>query len=259
MSFTGGIVEGIQGKIAYDEAMAEIKKLPDYKDQKPVSELLSLYTDLKGLSKNPFSADSNGAFDAMLGQSSANAYQRGVSADPSLSGAIMTGMNTAGLQQSAQRALSGDQLRANYIAQLGGVANTFQGLADSNVIGFNTRLNQREVALGNAASTARANAEQGWVDMTDQAESYVAQYFGMSSEPSTGKQNASQTQQINMGGNSGGGGGSGQSPPNQNGGYYDPNQNFDNWANYGNGGSSGGSGGMGGILSSFGGGGGGYG
>lgn len=236
MSFTGGIVEGIQGKIAYDEAMAEIKKLPDYKDQKPVSELLSLYSDLKGLSRKPYTAASDTAFNAMLGQSSANAYQRGISADPSLSGAIMTGMNTAGLQQSAQRLLQGDQLAANYMVQLGGVADTFQGLANSNVIGFNTRLNQREVALGNAASTARANAEQGWVDMTDQAEAYVAQYFGMSSQPSTGKQNTPQTQQINMGGNSGGGGGGGgQNPANQSGGNYEQEQTamLSGWGNMG--------------------------
>jgi hypothetical protein len=236
MSVIGGIIQGIQGKIAYDEAMAEIKKLPDYKEQKPVSELLSLYTDLKKRSTNPLSV-SQGAFDSMLGQSSANAYQRGISADPSLSGAIMTGMNTAGLQQSAQRLMQGDQLAANYMAQLGGVVDSFQGLANSNVIGFNTRLNQREVALANAASNARANAEQGWVSSGDQAEGYVAQMFGMNSSP-TEKKQGTQTQQINMGGNSGGGGGGGgQNPANQNGGFYDPNQNFDNIAYSGNGGS----------------------
>jgi hypothetical protein len=173
------MIQGIHSAQQYDDAMEAIGKLPDYKDYKPVSELASLYTDLKGLSKNPFSAASNGAFDAMLGQSSANAYQRGISADPSLSGAIMTGMNTAGLQQGAQRQLQGDQLRANYLSQLGNVAGTFQDMANMNVNRFNTNLNQQEVALGNAAAQAKQSASEAWVGFGDESEAKVGKVMSM--------------------------------------------------------------------------------
>jgi len=173
------MIQGIHSAQQYDDAMEAIGKLPDYKDYKPVSELASLYTDLKGLSKNPFSAASNGAFDAMLGQTSANAYQRGISADPSLSGAIMTGMNTAGLQQGAQRQLQGDQLRANYLSQLGNVAGTFQDMANMNVNRFNTNLNQQEVALGNAAAQAKQSASEAWVGFGDESEAKTGKIMSM--------------------------------------------------------------------------------
>ena len=177
-SLLGSMIQGIHSAQQYDDAMEAIGKLPDYKDYKPVSELASLYTDLKGLSKDPLKP-SQGAFDAMLGQSSANAYQRGISADPSLSGAIMTGMNTAGLQQGAQRQLQGDQLRMNYLSQLGNVSSAFQEMANMNVNRFNTNLNQQEVALGNAAAQAKQSASEAWVQFGDESEAKTGKIMSM--------------------------------------------------------------------------------
>jgi len=160
---------------------------------------LSLYTDLKKRVEKPYTAASDTAFNAMLGQSSANAYQRGISADPSLSGAIMTGMNTAGLQQGAQRQLQGDQLRMNYLSQLGNVSSAFQEMANMNVNRFNTNLNQQEVALGNAAAQAKQSASEAWVGFGDESEAKVGKV--MSSIFSGGM---------------GGGGGIGSQPPTTN-------------------------------------------
>ena len=95
--------------------------------------------------------------------------------------------------------MQGDQLRANYLQQLGGVASAFQDMSNMNVSGFNQRLNQREVALGNAASQARQSASEAWVG------------FGDESEAKTGK-----IMSMVFGGGMGGGGGIGQQAPTTN-------------------------------------------
>jgi hypothetical protein len=221
-SLLGSMIQGIHSAQQYDDAMEAIGKLPDYKDYKPVSELASLYSDLKGLSKDPLKP-SQGAFDAMLGQSSANAYQRGISADPSLSGAIMTGMNTAGLQQGAQRQLQGDQLRMNYLSQLGNVSSAFQEMANMNVNRFNTNLNQQEVALGNAAAQAKQSASEAWVQFGDESEAKTGKIMSMIFGGGMGGGAGQQTPTTNSasGASSGGmyqnAGGFGQQPQQQTG------------------------------------------
>lgn len=214
-SLLGSMIQGIHSAQQYDDAMEAIGKLPDYKDYKPVSELASLYSDLKGLSKDPLKP-SQGAFDAMLGQSSANAYQRGISADPSLSGAIMTGMNTAGLQQGAQRQLQGDQLRMNYLSQLGNVSSAFQDMANMNVNRFNTNLNQQEVALGNAAAQAKQSASEAWVQFGDESEAKTGKIMSMIFGGGMG--GGQQTPTTNSASGANAGLASGQSS-----GFYDPN------------------------------------
>jgi len=173
------MIQGIHSAQQYDDAMEEIGKLPDYKDYKPMSEMISLYSQLKGLSQNPFSSQSQTAFDALTNQSTATALNRSTSQDPSLSGVTLAGMNNAGLQQGAMRQMQGDQLRANYLGQLGNVASAFQDMSNMNVSGFNQRLNQREVALGNAASQARQSASEAWVGFGDESEAKVGKVMSM--------------------------------------------------------------------------------
>ena len=173
------MIQGIHSAQQYDDAMEEIGKLPDYKDYKPMSEMISLYSQLKGLSQNPFSSQSQTAFDALTNQSTATALNRSTSQDPSLSGVTLAGMNNAGLQQGAMRQMQGDQLRANYLQQLGGVASAFQDMSNMNVSGFNQRLNQREVALGNAASQARQSASEAWVGFGDESEAKTGKIMSM--------------------------------------------------------------------------------
>jgi hypothetical protein len=207
------------------KAMTKIGKLPNYQNQKPVSEALSLYSKLNERVEKPYTAESDTAFNSMLAQSSNNAYQRGISADPSLSGAIMTGMNTAGLQQGAQRQLQGDQLRANYMAQLGGVVENFQGLSNSNITGFNARLNQQEVALGTAASNAQLNERNALTNMPSNAiNTFGSVYnFGGAMEGGAGGANA--------GAMTGGAGGANAGlSSNQTAGFYNPNQQQIDWS-----------------------------
>ncbi len=199
-SLLGSMIQGIHSAEQYDDAMEAIGKLPDYKDYKPISEMMSMYSQLKGLSQDPFSASSDSAFDSLVNQSTSTAINRSVSQDPSLSGVTLAGMNNAGLQQGAMRQMQGDQLRVNYMGQLGNVASMFQEMSNMNVSGFNNRLQMQEQALGAAASQARQSASEAWVGFGDESEAKVGKVMGS----------------IFGGGMMGGGGGMGTQAPTTN-------------------------------------------
>lgn len=172
------MIQGIHSAQQYDEAMEEIKKLPDYRDYRPVSEMMSMYSQLKSLTQDPFSASSDNAFRSLVNESTSTAMNRSASQDPSLSGITLAGMNNAGLQQGAMRQLQGENLKVNYMGQLRSVAEAFQNMANLNVGGFNQRLLMREQALGAAASQARQSASEAWVGFGDESEAKVGKVMG---------------------------------------------------------------------------------
>lgn len=237
-SLLGSIIQGVHSAQQYDEAMEEIKKLPDYRDYKPISEMMSMYSQLKSLTQDPFSASSDAAFKSLVSESTSTALNRSVSQDPSLSGVTLAGMNTAGLQQGAMRQMQGDNLRVNYMSQLGNVASMFQEMANMNAQGFNQRLMMREQALGAAASQARQSASEAWVQFGDESEAktgkIMSMIFGGGMGGGVGQQTptTNSASNKNLGGSSGGSGPKSTAPqeiPQQGG------QNFDTWA-YGSGG-----------------------
>lgn len=227
-SLLGSMIQGIHSAQQYDEAMEEIRKLPDYRDYRPVSEMLSMYSQLKGLTQDPFSAASDSAFKSLVNESTSTALNRSVSQDPSLSGVTLAGMNTAGLQQGAMRQVQGENLRASYMSQLGNVASMFQEMANMNAQGFNQRLMMREQALGAAASQARQSASEAWVQFGDESEAKTGKIMSSFFGGNYGNQAPTMNSASNK--SAGGVGGSGpkstgpQEIPQQEG------QNFDNWA-----------------------------
>lgn len=237
-SLLGSMIQGIHSAQQYDEAMEEIRKLPDYRDYRPVSEMLSMYSQLKGLTQDPFSAASDSAFKSLVNESTSTALNRSVSQDPSLSGVTLAGMNTAGLQQGAMRQVQGENLRASYMSQLGNVASMFQEMANMNVGFYNSILNQKEVALGNAASQARQSASEAWVQFGDESEAKTGKIMSMIFGGGMGGGVGQQTPTTNSASNKNLGGSSGGSGPKSTGPQEMPQQggqNFDTWA-YGSGG-----------------------
>lgn len=233
------MIQGIHSAQQYDEAMEEIKKLPDYRDYRPVSEMMSMYSQLKSLTQDPFSASSDNAFRSLVNESTSTAMNRSASQDPSLSGITLAGMNNAGLQQGAMRQLQGENLKVNYMGQLRSVAEAFQNMANLNVGGFNQRLLMREQALGAAASQARQSASEAWVGFGDESEAKVGKIMGSFFGGDFGNQAPTTNSASNKSGGGIGGMTSPSSAPSSSPSYQPINQqggqNDDTWA-YGSGG-----------------------
>jgi len=214
MGSIGGIVQGIQGAIAYEDAKEEISKLPSYRDYSASPEARSYYGTLQDRVRNPYSAASNMGFKSLLNESSASAYQRAISVDPSLSGAVFAGMNTMGMQQQAQRAMAGDSLSAQYMGQLGRVVNMFQEIDNANVKGYNQRLHTKELSLEQLKQAARQTSEEGWVAWNDQSEEALGSMFSMMFAGGQGAGSmVKETERSSDTSKIGGGGGGAESSP----------------------------------------------
>lgn len=177
MSILGGMIQGIQGAIAYEEAMDEIAKLPGYKEYNPISEYMNLYGRVDRLSRDPYTAASDSAFNQMLAQATQTGVRQAQAIDPSIAGTTLAGMNMSGMQQQAQRTMQGDAAMFSYIQMLGGMTSEMQGLRNKTIGEYNMRNLQRENSLRQLAQASRQSAEEGWVETGDQLESYFSQYF----------------------------------------------------------------------------------
>lgn len=175
----GGVIQGIQGAIAYEDAQDELAKLPGYRDYSATPQLQSYYGNLQNRSKNPYSAASTMGFQSLVNDASAGAYKRSLAINPSISGSVLAGANLSGLQQQAQRAIAGDQLATQYTGMLGEVVSMFQDINNANVQGFNQRLHTKELSLEQLKQAARQTAEEGWVAFGDQSEATTAEVFSM--------------------------------------------------------------------------------
>lgn len=170
MSLLGSVIQGVISAQQAEQAKKELDKLPEYKMYEPQTELTGYYEMLTKLSRDPYSAESDAAFSQAMAQGSRGAYQRGLSADPSVSGSLLSAINTSGMAQQTQRQLSGDQLRANYVNQLGSISQNFQNMYNMNISDYNSRLMAREQALGQALATAKENAADAWIQFGDESE-----------------------------------------------------------------------------------------
>jgi hypothetical protein len=215
MSILGGAIQGIQGAIAYEEAMSEIEKLPQYREYNPISEYANMYGRIDRLSRDPYTASSDSAFNQMLAQGTQSGMRSAQVVDPSVSGAVLSGMNMSGMQQQAGRQMQGEAAKFSYIQMLGNMTQEMQGMVNKNVEEFNMRNFQREVSLRQLAQASRQSAEEGWVETGDQLESYFSQYFsgGTMKADKTGRstdssQSFNQQNPYSSGGSGGSGGGS---------------------------------------------------
>lgn len=179
MSATGGIVQGIQGAIAYEDYKEELANLPGYREYNPISEYMNLYGRVDRLSRNPYSAASTAGFNSLVAQGMNTGMQQARAVDPSIAGAALAGMNMSGMQQQAQRQVQGDQAMFGYLQMLGGMTETLQGLHNKSIQEYNQRLHTKELSLEQLKAGARQTSEEGWVEWNDQSEAAMAEMFSM--------------------------------------------------------------------------------
>ena len=179
----GSIIQFAYGAEQARKAEEAIKSLPEYQRYDTVAEIKDLLDTVNRLSRNPYSASSNSAFQGGVAQAGANAYNRGISQDANLASSILGGVQTSGMQQFGQREIQGDSLRAQYLSMLQGLAGSVQNISNMNIGEGNQRLLMREQALGQALSQGRQKMYQGAVQFGDwqenTSEDIVSSIFSM--------------------------------------------------------------------------------
>lgn len=178
-SILGNIIGFAYGAEQERRAQEEINKLPEYQQLQNINETATLYDTLLRMTRRPYGAQSDNAFNAAISQSSQNAYNRTLNQDAGLASSVLGAAQVSGAAQRAQREMQGEAMRGSYLGMLGNLASNMQGRADTNTNQNNARLLMREQALGAALQQGKQKQYEGAVGWGDASESKVGTIMGM--------------------------------------------------------------------------------
>lgn len=178
-SILGNIIGFAYGAEQERRAQEEINKLPEYQQLQNINETATLYDTLLRMTRRPYGAQSDNAFNAAMSQSSQNAYNRTLNQDAGLASSVLGAAQVSGAAQRAQREMQGEAMRGSYLGMLGNLASNMQGRADTNTNQNNARLLMREQALGAALQQGKQKQYEGAVGWGDASESKVGTIMGM--------------------------------------------------------------------------------
>lgn len=150
----GSIAKFAQGVYGTASANKALNGLDNYKQYGFSPEAENTYTEATKRYMDPFSAESDMAFEGAIRSFVGGSLNRSVNVDPDMGGVSRVSANNRALTARNRRAQAGDQLSSKYFSIATDLAKTAQQVSNANVTEFNSRLFEEEQALGKAKSDA---------------------------------------------------------------------------------------------------------